>query len=148
MMSLYTTELIINTITLLIAYLITETCAGFFRAWVATKFGDPTPQHLGYLTLNPLAHLDPIGIATLVLFGLGWGAYVPIDYRAMRPPYYTLKVIAAYFSGSIAHLFILLVALTLLIKMFSIQVLYLIGPMILSGSISFSLFTNLYTQTA
>ena len=45
---------------LLFALTVHEYC----HALVATKLGDPTARHLGRLTLNPIAHLDPIGISS------------------------------------------------------------------------------------
>jgi Zn-dependent protease len=51
----------------------------FAHAWVADKLGDPTPRINDRLTLNPLAHLDPIGSLALLLFHIGWGKPVPID---------------------------------------------------------------------
>ena len=55
----------------------------FAHAWMSNKLGDPTPARQGRLTLNPLAHIDWIGFATLVLVGFGWGKPVQID-----PGYY------------------------------------------------------------
>lgn len=49
------------------------------HAYVATKQGDPTPKALGRLTLNPLAHLDPIGTVCLLLIGFGWAKPVPVN---------------------------------------------------------------------
>ncbi|MGH2452925.1 MAG: site-2 protease family protein [bacterium] len=49
------------------------------HAYAADRLGDPTPRRLGRLTLNPLAHLDPLGTILLLLFGLGWAKPVPID---------------------------------------------------------------------
>jgi Zn-dependent protease len=49
------------------------------HAWAANHLGDPTAKFAGRLTLNPLAHLDPIGTILLFLFGFGWGKPVPID---------------------------------------------------------------------
>ena len=45
----------------------------FSHAWAAYKLGDPTPKIMGRLTLNPLAHLDPLGTIFLFLAGFGWG---------------------------------------------------------------------------
>ena len=45
----------------------------FAHAWMADKLGDPTPRANGRLTLNPLAHLDPLGTLALFLFRIGWG---------------------------------------------------------------------------
>lgn len=46
----------------------------FAHAWVATKLGDETPRLQGRLTLNPLNHIDPVGLICLVLLGFGWGS--------------------------------------------------------------------------
>ncbi len=45
----------------------------FAHAIVADKLGDPTPRSQGRVTLNPLAHLDPLGTLALFLVGFGWG---------------------------------------------------------------------------
>ncbi len=49
------------------------------HALVAYKQGDITAKSLGRLTLNPFAHLDPIGTLMIVLFGFGWARPVPIN---------------------------------------------------------------------
>lgn len=51
----------------------------FAHAFVADRLGDPTPRLAGRLTLNPLAHLDPVGTLLLFFAGFGWGKPVPID---------------------------------------------------------------------
>jgi Zn-dependent protease len=56
----------------------------FAHAWTANYFGDDTPRANGRLTLNPLAHLDLIGTAMLVLMGFGWAKPVPINPYALR----------------------------------------------------------------
>lgn len=58
----------------------------FAHGWVANYLGDPTARLSGRLTLNPFAHLDPIGTLTLFLFGFGWGKPVPIDPYNLRDP--------------------------------------------------------------
>ena len=49
------------------------------HAFVAYKLGDPTPKYQGRLTLNPLAHLDPLGAIALLLFKVGWAKPVMIN---------------------------------------------------------------------
>lgn len=49
------------------------------HAFVAYRLGDPTAQLAGRLTLNPAAHLDPIGTFALLFIGLGWGKPTPFD---------------------------------------------------------------------
>ena len=56
----------------------------FAHAWVADHFGDDTPRLHGRLTLNPLAHLDPIGSLMLILAGFGWAKPVPVNPYALR----------------------------------------------------------------
>ena len=53
----------------------------FAHAWVSDKLGDPTPRRQGRVTVNPLAHIDWIGFAALLLVGFGWGKPVQIDPR-------------------------------------------------------------------
>ena len=51
------------------------------HAWVSYKLGDPTPKLQGRVTLNPLAHIDPVGFIALLFIGFGWGIPVEIDPR-------------------------------------------------------------------
>ena len=51
----------------------------FAHAWTADYFGDNTPRANGRLTLNPLAHLDPIGTLLMIVAGFGWAKPVPIN---------------------------------------------------------------------
>ncbi len=49
------------------------------HAWAAFQLGDDTAARQGRLTINPLAHLDPIGTLSLLFFGFGWGKPVPVN---------------------------------------------------------------------
>ncbi len=51
----------------------------FFHAWVAVKCGDDTPRYQGRITLNPLAHIDPLGAIMMLLAGFGWAK--PVQYN-------------------------------------------------------------------
>ena len=56
----------------------------FAHAWSAMKLGDRTAYHLGRVTLNPAAHLDPMGTMMMVFtvlagVGIGWGKPVPVN---------------------------------------------------------------------
>ena len=53
----------------------------FAHAWVSDRLGDPTPRRDGRVTINPLAHIDWLGFAALLLVGFGWGKPVMIDPR-------------------------------------------------------------------
>jgi len=52
----------------------------YAHAWAAVKLGDRTPKWEGRLTLNPLAHLDPVGLLALVLTRrFGWAKPVRVN---------------------------------------------------------------------
>ncbi|MDD3532043.1 MAG: site-2 protease family protein [Candidatus Shapirobacteria bacterium] len=68
-------SLLVFAISLLFALSIHEAA----HAWTANRLGDPTAKFAGRLTINPLAHLDPMGTILLIFFGFGWGKPVPVD---------------------------------------------------------------------
>lgn len=51
----------------------------FAHGWVANKLGDPTPKFQGRLTINPKAHVDPVGLVALLFAGFGWGRPVEVN---------------------------------------------------------------------
>lgn len=59
-----------------------EAAHGYVSHWL----GDPTPKNQGRLSLNPLAHIDPMGFIALLLVGFGWGKPVMIDPRYYKNP--------------------------------------------------------------
>jgi Zn-dependent protease len=85
-------DLIISLISLL-CLILAITVHEFCHALAADFLGDPTPRSNGRLTLNPLAHADPIGTFLLPLFSalsgiptIGWAKPVPIDPFNFRKP--------------------------------------------------------------
>lgn len=56
----------------------------FAHGYAARKLGDNTALIAGRLTLNPLAHVDPIGAILLILFGFGWAKPVPVNPRNFK----------------------------------------------------------------
>jgi Zn-dependent protease len=84
MLNLDPITLISRLITLVIALTVHE----FSHAKVADAFGDTTPRMNGRVTLNPLAHLDPIGSLMMIFAGFGWAKPVPVNpfLLGMRSP--------------------------------------------------------------
>lgn len=70
----------------LIALIVAITIHEFSHALVADRLGDPTPRLQGRLTLNPLAHLDPLGTIMLIIARFGWGKPVVFDPFNLRHP--------------------------------------------------------------
>jgi Zn-dependent protease len=85
-------EIIISLISIL-CLILAITIHEFCHALAADYLGDPTPRSNGRLTLNPLAHADPIGTFLLPLISalsgiptIGWAKPVPIDPFNFRHP--------------------------------------------------------------
>lgn len=71
------------------------------HAWTADKLGDPTARMLGRLTLNPVAHIDPIGTLLFPLIAIvsgfpliGWAKPVPVNWNYLRHPRRDFAVVA------------------------------------------------------
>ncbi|MBN2207306.1 MAG: site-2 protease family protein [Candidatus Aminicenantes bacterium] len=82
-------NIVISLFVLLFAITIHEAA----HAWTANRFGDPTAAALGRATLNPAAHIDPIGTILLPLLLVlirapvfGWAKPVPVNPRNLRDP--------------------------------------------------------------
>lgn len=71
-------------ITLAILFLTSIPVHEWAHAWAAYQLGDDTAARRGRLTINPLAHLDPMGTISLMLFGFGWGKPVPVNPYRLR----------------------------------------------------------------
>ena len=63
------------------ALLAAMTIHEYSHARAAVAMGDPTPRFLGRLTLNPISHIDPVGLLLLFVAGFGWAKPVPINPR-------------------------------------------------------------------
>ena len=68
----------------LVAIIFSTTVHEFGHAWVADKLGDPGPREQGRVTLNPIAHFDPLGfvlmvVTTFMAMPMGWGKPVKVD---------------------------------------------------------------------
>jgi Zn-dependent protease len=80
----------------------------FAHALVAELQGDPTARYSGRLTLNPVAHLDPLGAIMILFsaisgFGFGWGKPVPVNPRNLRAgPRLGMGIVAA--AGPLSNL--------------------------------------------
>jgi len=78
-----------------IALLISLTFHEFGHAAVARLFGDDTAQRAGRLTLNPVAHIDPMGLLMVVIVGFGYAKPVPTNPNNFRSRWADLWVSAA-----------------------------------------------------
>ena len=92
---------------IVIALIISLTFHEFGHAYAATNFGDDTAKAQGRLTLNPVAHIDPMGLLMVILLGFGFARPVPTNPRNFNSFWGQLVVAAA---GPLANLLIAVVA--------------------------------------
>lgn len=99
MLGLSIATLLARAIVLLVAFTVHELA----HAVVADRLGDPTPRRQGRITLNPLAHLDPLGTIMLLVSGFGWAKPVMVQPAYMRGnPRTSLGIVAA--AGPLSNL--------------------------------------------
>ncbi|MGB9812269.1 MAG: site-2 protease family protein [Thermovenabulum sp.] len=94
------------------ALLVAITFHEYAHAKTSHLLGDPTPRWSGRLTLNPLAHLDPVGLLMLWLFRFGWAKPVPVN-----PLYYKNKklgLISVALAGPLANFVLAFMSLFIL----------------------------------
>ena len=72
------------------------------HAYAAYKRGDPTARNLGRMTVNPLAHIDPLGFLSLLILGFGWAKPVPVNPNYFRKPKQGMAVTAL--AGPVSNL--------------------------------------------
>lgn len=99
----------------LISLTVAVTVHEFAHAYAADKLGDPTPRLQGRVTLNPLAHLDPVGTLLILISGFGWGKPVIFDPYNLRNPRKDAAIIS--FAGPLSN-FLLALILSIIYKLF------------------------------
>lgn len=72
------------------------------HAWVSDKLGDHTARDLGRLTLNPIKHIDPWGLAAMLTIGIGWAKPVPVNPGKYKNPKSGMAITAA--AGPLSNL--------------------------------------------
>ena len=104
-------EIFIGFLVLLFSLTIHESA----HAWIASRLGDPTGRLMGRVSLNPAAHVDPVGTILFPLLAmvtrlplLGWAKPVPVDFRNLKNPRRDFMLIAA--AGPGANVLLALVA--------------------------------------
>ena len=100
--------------TFLLAMLLALSVHEAAHAYAAYKLGDHTAKLAGRLTLNPLAHLDPMGTILFLIVGFGWGKPVPVNPYYFKHPKRDSAITA--FAGPLSN-FLLAIASLLLLKL-------------------------------
>jgi len=110
--------------TILVSIVFSLTLHEFGHAYSAKLLGDNTAQSMGRLTLNPVAHIDPVGLLMVVLVGFGYAKPVPTNPANIKYHWGSAAVAAA---GPLMNLLLAVLAINLL------QFFYINGNFNLSG---------------
>lgn len=98
--------------------LVTIVLHEFAHCWTADRLGDPTPRVKGRLTLDPRAHLDPLGVLAILLTRFGWGKPAPYDPYNLKNPVRDTALIAV--SGALVN-FMVAALLATVVRLLPIQ---------------------------
>ena len=101
------TGMLINIIPALICITFHETAHGY----VAYRLGDDTAKRMGRLTLNPIRHIDWMGLLAMAVFRFGWARPVPVDMRNFKDPKRGMAVTAL--AGPVSNFLLTAVAMFL-----------------------------------
>lgn len=105
---------LLNLIYCIPGVLVAITFHEYAHAFTAYKLGDDTAKEQGRLTLNPLKHMDPIGLVMFLFLGIGWGKPVQVDGRNIKRTISYKKAEALVsFAGPLAN-FILAIVFTVI----------------------------------
>lgn len=91
----------------LLCITIHETCHGLAALWL----GDDTAKKQGRLSLNPLHHVDVMGLVMMALVRFGWAKPVPIDMRKFQNPKIGMAISAL--AGPVSNVLLALAAITI-----------------------------------
>lgn len=101
------TDMILSVIPALICITLHELSHGF----VAYKLGDTTAKDMGRLTLNPLKHIDILGLVMMAVFHFGWAKPVPVNMYRFKKPKRGMAITAV--AGPLSNLIIAAVFMAL-----------------------------------
>ena len=96
-------DILLRVIPALLCITLHELAHGF----TAYALGDDTAKAAGRLTLNPIKHLDPMGLLMMVIFGFGYAKPVPVDMRKFQNPKRGMAITAL--AGPLCNVLISLV---------------------------------------
>lgn len=139
--NLTVSELIISIVSCLAVIFFTLPIHEWAHGYVSTKLGDPTPRYQGRLTLNPMAHIDWIGAAALLLFGIGWAKPVQVNARYYKHPKRDMAIVA--FAGPLSNIIVAFLALLINYLLYSILILVNVS----SGLYGVFMFVSFFLST-
>ena len=100
-------SLIIAGLAMLLTLILSLSMHEFAHAFAAYKCGDNTPKTMGRLTINPIAHLDPMGLLFCIVFGFGWAKPVqvnPLNFKSYKKGIFWVSIAGVIANYTMAFL--------------------------------------------
>ncbi len=134
MISFKSAEFFMRIVVVLLVYCVTAPLTGYVRAWTAEKMGDSTPKQLGFLTLNPMAHISIWWVVFIIWIQTSFmhftpialGKYVPINPHNIQGKWRGIRLASAYLSDSLMNIFLGILSFFVLILTFKADALLFI----------------------
>src|SRR5271157_1843260 len=103
---LFDEQTILARLTFLVPLILSLSVHEWAHAWAAWRLGDDTARLLGRMTLNPLAHIDPLGTVLLPLLGVpfGWAKPVPVNPLRFRGVSMSIGMLLTAAAGPISNI--------------------------------------------
>lgn len=136
----YLTDVLISIIPALICITFHETCHGL----MAYKLGDDTAKRAGRLSLNPVKHIDWMGLAMMVVFHFGWAKPVPVNMMRFKNPKSGMAITAL--AGPMSNVLLCVVMLLLYGPLFAMEALNIGGGFV--SVAADTVFTTAYLSIA
>ncbi len=162
-MTIQNVKLLMSISIVLFVYFITAPIVGCFKAWVAGKMGDDTPEDNGFLTLNPFAHVSKFWIVIIIYYQIlffyapiGMGKPIFLNPVNIQGRNRVGKLLLAYFSDTLAAFAIGITSFFLLLFMHGMKAILLLEGVrkldtlfsLAPGASSLSLITTLILVTS
>ena len=100
------------------------------HGYVAWSLGDPTAKNAGRLTMNPLKHLDPLGVIAFIIMKIGWAKPVPVNPNYFKDPQKGMLLVALAGPGANVLLAIASAILVKFLIMLPIIPMYILKPLV------------------
>ena len=105
----FSLDMLQNIVIIAIPALICITIHELAHGFMAYRLGDDTAKQMGRLTLNPIKHIDLIGLAMILIVGFGWAKPVPVNMQNFKNPKFGMAITA--FAGPLSNIILAVVVI-------------------------------------
>lgn len=129
-----TADLLLNLLARVFIIICVTPIHEFAHAYISHKLGDDTARLSGRMTLNPLAHIDPLGALMILVAGFGYAKPVPVNMRNFKTGKRKKHMALVALAGPVSNI------IMALIFMFLLKCVYYFSPAIYEGSVAYYIY--------